>query len=88
MGFSSLTDETIKGGSVAVGGRLHKPQINRPRQCNSIASSKHCRKREHGGVVVERWTLNLEVLGSIPTDPQASPCCVLEQDILAPYSTG
>ena len=40
--------------------------------------------REHGGVVVEGQTPNLEVLGSIPT---GSPCCVLEHD-KTPYSTG
>ena len=40
--------------------------------------------RERGGVVVERWTPNREVMGSIPTAPL---CCVLEQDTLTPYST-
>ena len=41
--------------------------------------------RERGGVVVERWTPNQEVLGSIPL---ASQCCVLEKDTLTSYSTG
>ena len=35
--------------------------------------------RERGGVVVER---------SIPTSVTVSPCCVLEQGTLTPYSTG
>ena len=40
-----------------------------------------CIYRECDGVVVECWTLNREVLGS---SPQASLCCVLEQDTLTP----
>ena len=43
---------------------------------------------ERDGVVVDRRTLNQKVMGSIPRLPQASPCCGLEQDTLAPYGTG
>ena len=48
-----------------------------------VLTSHRTRSSERGDVVVEHRTLNQEVLGSIPT-----PCCVLEQDALTPYSTG